>query len=137
METFFLSVLSNALVALLMAVGIVGLSFRLKRPGVLHLLWLVVLVKLFVPPVLAFGVLPVPESGKVTLEASAITRVPGDIEGAPDPLSTRAIVGVGSTLVGVWALGGLWRSLRNGSPHRRLLGNLKAAHSIASTQGGP
>ena len=105
METFFVSVLSNALVALLMAVGIVVLSVRLKRPGVLHLLWLVVLVKLFVPPVLAFSVLPAPESGGVTLEASAITLVPGDVDGAPEPLSTKAIVGW--ALVGVWALGSL------------------------------
>ncbi len=105
MEAFFLSVISNALVALLMAVGIVVLSVRLKRPAVLHLLWLLILVKLFVPPILAFGVLPASERGKVTIEASAITLVPGDAEDIPEPLGTKAIVGW--TLVGVWALGSL------------------------------
>ena len=50
MDIFWEIVASNALVATALAVGTVILSRVLKNPAILHLLWVIVLLKLLVPP---------------------------------------------------------------------------------------
>ncbi|MCD4750005.1 MAG: TonB family protein [Thermoanaerobaculales bacterium] len=105
MNPFLLSVLSNAMVAVAMAVGVVLLSLRLKRPTVLHLLWLVILIRLFMPPVFDFGLLPVPQTTLVTVEAVGLAVVSGEV--LPTSPAVDWTVFLGWSLVGLWVLGSL------------------------------
>jgi hypothetical protein len=50
METLLRIGLSNAVVALLMALVVVTVACVWRRPAVLHALWLLVLIKLVTPP---------------------------------------------------------------------------------------
>jgi beta-lactamase regulating signal transducer with metallopeptidase domain len=50
--------LTNVLVASALALGIGLLALRLRRPALLHSLWILVLLKLVTPPVVSVGVLP-------------------------------------------------------------------------------
>ncbi len=51
MNHFWDVVVSNALVAAMLAIGAVLLSRVWKNPAAIHLLWVVVLLKLFTPPI--------------------------------------------------------------------------------------
>lgn len=105
METFFLSVLSSATVAALLAAVVTLLGVRLKRPAVLHLLWVVVLVKLFVPPVFEFALLPAPLVVEVTVEGvvAGVAGVPAEATSAEPGVWTV----VGWSLVALWVAGSL------------------------------
>ena len=52
MHAFWEIIASNALVATVLAIGTVLLSRVWKNPAAIHLLWVVVLLKLFTPPIL-------------------------------------------------------------------------------------
>jgi len=58
METVLNIGLTNAACATLLALIAALLSRWIKRPAVIHVLWLLVLLKLVTPPVLSLGVLP-------------------------------------------------------------------------------
>lgn len=51
MDTFLAGVLSNSAVATLLALLAFGLGFRIRRPALLHSLWLLVFLKLVTPPI--------------------------------------------------------------------------------------
>ncbi len=105
MDSFFLSVLSGALVAAVLAVVIILLGVHLKRPAVLHLLWIIVLVKLFVPPIFEFALLPAPSAVEVTVEG-----VVAGVAGAPAELASSELgvwTVVGWSLVALWVAGSL------------------------------
>src|SRR5262245_58992499 len=59
MESLVHAILSNALVATVLAVIVAGLGRAYRRPALIHSLWLVVLVKLVTPPVVPVS-MPVP-----------------------------------------------------------------------------
>ena len=118
MEVFFLSVMSSAMVAAVLAVAVTLLGMRLRRPVVLHLLWVIVLVKLFVPPVFEFALLPVPSAGEVAVEGAV-----AGVAGAPAELAS---LGLGSWTVVGWSFPSvrLWpssaaRKSVSASPERR------------------
>ena len=99
MENFFLSVLSSATVAGVLAVVVTVLGLHLKRPVVLHLLWLLVLVKLFVPPVFEFSLLPAASAGGITIE---LTEMPLNkaFQVILDAAGLTAVVDDGRVIVG-------------------------------------
>ncbi len=74
MATFFEIGLANAVVATLLGLGIYLLGQRLRRPAVIHGLWIIVLAKLITPPLF-----PLPISG---LELSQAVN---DSEPTADP----------------------------------------------------
>ena len=100
METFFLAVVSSAMVAAALSVAILLLGRRLRRPALLHLLWIVVLVKLFVPPVFKFGLLPAVSAGLISIE--------GAVAGAADLPVQAASSGIGVWTIVGWSLIALW-----------------------------
>jgi len=105
METFFLSVLSSSMVAAGLAVAILLLGRYLRSPAVLHLLWVVVLVKLFVPPVLELALLPAPSAVEISVEG-----VVAGVAGAPAqviPAGPGVWTAVAWSLVALWVIGSL------------------------------
>src|SRR5215831_9107460 len=66
MNSFLATVLSNVIAAGLLAVLVFGVSLGVRRPALVHGLWLIVLLKLITPPVFTF-----------TLERSARVEPPG------------------------------------------------------------
>ena len=100
METFFLSVLSSSMVAAGLAVAILLLGRHLRSPAVLHLLWVVVLVKLFVPPVLELALLPAPSAVEISVEG-----VVAGVAGAPAQVTSA---GHGVWTAVAWSLAALW-----------------------------
>lgn len=129
METFFLSVLSSAMVAAGLAMAIMLLGGRLGRPAVLHLLWVVVLVKLFVPPVLTFGLLPAEPVVPVAVEGALIgvAEIPIEMASAgPTPW-----VMLGWSLLALWAAGSLTVLALSLIRLRRFSKTLGTAHPVA------
>lgn len=59
-----LIVLTNAALAAVLGLGVVAASALWRSPRVVHLLWLVVLARLLVPPVVELGLLPPIERGE-------------------------------------------------------------------------
>lgn len=102
MHTFWEIVASNALVVTVMAVAVAVVSRVWRNPAALHLLWLLVLLKLFTPPLVTIGI-PVPSNG--TTPAPEPFRVdgaraypptaPGPLEelAAPAPLRSANAAG--------------------------------------------
>jgi beta-lactamase regulating signal transducer with metallopeptidase domain/molecular chaperone GrpE (heat shock protein) len=95
METLLRIGLSNAVVALLMALVVVTVACVWRRPAVLHALWLLVLVKLVTPP-LVWVRIPwpiIPDSPPVvasTAEPAAVEPLPeGDTVFVPDSETMR------------------------------------------------
>ncbi len=71
--------LGNATAAVVLAIVVALVSRWVKRPAVLHLLWLVVLARLLAPPVLEVALLPSPEAAPAApglLQAPAIVLPP-------------------------------------------------------------
>lgn len=58
MHAFLGVVFFNAVVATVLAVPIALVARRLRRPALLHALWLLVLLRLIAPPVFEFGLVP-------------------------------------------------------------------------------
>lgn len=58
METLLMAIGTNALVGTILAAGVAAIGTRWKNPGVLHVLWLLVLAKMLVPPALELRLLP-------------------------------------------------------------------------------
>ena len=52
------AIVSNAIVATMLAVGVTLLGRFWKNPAALHVLWLVVLLKLFTPPLVTTKIPP-------------------------------------------------------------------------------
>ncbi len=66
MHTFWEIVASNAVIVVALAAGVALLGRAWKNPSGLHLLWMLVLVKLFTPPLVTIGVpLPVDRAAPV------------------------------------------------------------------------
>jgi hypothetical protein len=87
METLLRIGLSNAVVALLMALVVVTVACVWRRPAVLHALWLLVLVKLVTPPLIWVRI-PwpiIPDSPPV---AVVPTTEPAAVEPAPEGNAT-------------------------------------------------
>ncbi len=67
---------SNAAVALVLAVMVAAVARRLRWPTAIHLLWLVVLLRLVVPPVIGVPILPQASgpgvSGLVSIESTSL-----------------------------------------------------------------
>jgi hypothetical protein len=93
METLLRIGLSNAVVALLMALVVVTLACVWRRPAVLHALWLLVLVKLVTPPLVwvrvpwpiipdapQVAVAPMPEAAPIEPLPENDTTFPPDSE---------------------------------------------------------
>jgi beta-lactamase regulating signal transducer with metallopeptidase domain len=118
----------NACMAVAMAVLVTVATRFVKRPSLIHAMWLVVLLELLVPPVVGIGVLPtdllhatatVPGGAEAAIEAGAWTATPAASLPAFDWKDR-----VRSVLIIVWLTGvalilglAVWRVLR----FRRLL----------------
>ncbi|UCD38464.1 MAG: M56 family metallopeptidase, partial [Fidelibacterota bacterium] len=66
-DSLFQVVLSNAALALALAIVALVVGAILKRPQLAHLLWLLVLVKLLTPPVMTIPVITIPEQSVSTV----------------------------------------------------------------------
>jgi len=66
MQAFWEIVVSNALIATFLAIATALLSRVWKNPAAIHLLWVVVLLKLFTPPILTTGI-PLPTQWRLTM----------------------------------------------------------------------
>jgi len=75
MHTFWEIVASNALLVTALAVGVAVVGRLWRNPAAMHLLWLLVLLKLFTPPLVTIGV-PLPWGG------TAPTPEPFRVDGA-------------------------------------------------------
>ncbi len=53
MHTFWMVICSNSILAIGIAAAALLLGYVWKNPAALHLVWLVVLLKLFTPPIMA------------------------------------------------------------------------------------
>ena len=65
MQSFWELIVSNALIATFLAIATALLSRVWKNPAAIHLLWVVVLLKLFTPPILTTGI-PLPTQWRLT-----------------------------------------------------------------------
>lgn len=75
MHSFWEIIASNALVATGLAFGIVLLSRVWKNPAAMHLLWVVVLLKLFTPPVFTVG-WPIASDWRPAIAADSLVAGP-------------------------------------------------------------
>ena len=101
--------LSNACVALLLAILAITVGARFKRPQLSHLLWLLVFVKLLTPPLITIPLGTVADSGHESLFADAEMTDPleqaSPISG-PDALAVlrkRELASLPSTGAIVWS----------------------------------
>ena len=94
-------VLLNAVAALLLAAAVAGCTRFVRLPAVAHVLWLLVLLRLFAPPILEVGVLP----DLSEPQAATLTAFPAPLLAAPPPrtnllrVATLTLWGAGSVLV--------------------------------------
>lgn len=101
METFLSCVLSNSAVAALLALLAFGLGFRIRRPVLLHALWLLVFLKLLTPPIFTSTLgwaVPREPAPAAVLSLAPDVRVPATEEGLlpiPGP-SDAAVSSLGS-----------------------------------------
>lgn len=58
MDTILAMIAENAVAATLLAVVVAAIGARWRNPGVMHVLWLLVLAKMLVPPVMELRLLP-------------------------------------------------------------------------------
>ena len=119
---FGLAVLSNTLICALIACLLLVASPKWWKPRVLHLVWVLLLIKLFLPPIYGFGVLP-REEVPVTLSSVSLFS-PSESPGAELVLlPNRAEIWTVRLLV-VWGLGSLlmavWIGRKVGRFYRRL-----------------
>ncbi len=84
--------LSNAVVALILALIAVVVGFCCRRPAVVHGLWLLVLLKLVTPPLVRVP-LPWPMTG-----SSVATRTDAEPSGEPLPIDVQIVAGVNQAL---------------------------------------
>ncbi len=68
-------VLSNAILALVLAIIALAIGSIFKRPQLAHLLWLLVLIKLLTPPVITIPVITIPE-----LQVGTVVVVEGYVQ---------------------------------------------------------
>jgi len=74
---------SNAGSATAMALVAAGLSRFVRRPAILHVMWLLVLLRLFAPPVVEVPLLPATDAGVTLPSYAAASSVGGaDVDGA-------------------------------------------------------
>ncbi len=133
---------ANAVSATLLGAVAALASLRVRRPAVLHALWLAVLVDLLTPPLLAIRVLPAPAAG--LSGASGILPVAASAASAALPATLPYL----PALASAWCLGSLavaglalWRGTRlcaalehDGAPHEglaRRLGELAPRAGVA------
>ena len=91
MATLLEMVLSNILVASVLALGVAGLARILKRPALVHCLWVLVFLKLVTPPVVSVPVFP---AGAFLLQAESAPVAVSPRTGLEGLLtSTAGIVG--------------------------------------------
>jgi len=123
MERFFLAVLSSAAVAGVLALAAAILGRRNTRPALVHSLWILVLVKLFLPPVFEFGLLPPSPEGRLSIEGfvSGLASHPAAV--TEDGLDSWIVVG--RSLLALWLMGSiaaLTLAVLRLSRFRRILG---------------
>jgi beta-lactamase regulating signal transducer with metallopeptidase domain len=109
MEQLLTLVGVKALLALLLALVVGGIGIWLRRPALLHLLWIVVLLELFVPPLLEVGVLPRPAAPAVAspqpaLEMSGALPL-SSLEAVASPVASSWIPSWPAIALGVWGCG--------------------------------
>ena len=105
MEQFFLSVSSSALAAAMLAMGLSVIGRRL-RPAVIHVLWVLVLIRLFVPPVAGFAILPAAPDG--TVELAGMVAGPAVVSETGEDVDWDARTLAEWGLLGLWVLGSLF-----------------------------
>src|SRR5260370_37207686 len=90
METLVQVGLSNALAATLLAVLVAGVAFGGRRPALVHSFWLLVLLRLLVPPFLP---VPIPWPNLMDLPEAHARLAPGRVaNGLPMASSDDALV---------------------------------------------
>ena len=102
-DTLLITVLSNALVAGLLAVVVALVSLRVRRASILHVLWIAVLLRLVAPSIVPIPVLPHAAMPEVGVEMTAIGLA------GPQPVAARSTRGfdVQNVAVVVWLTGAL------------------------------
>jgi TonB family protein len=100
--------IGNAATALVVAVVVAVITRRLRWPTAIHLLWLVVLVRLVVPPVVGVPILPAvtaPDaSGLVSIEAASVGLAEaGDRAGFPVERAAALLWVLGALAIGAVA----------------------------------
>ena len=97
MESVLSMIAGNAVVATLLALAVAAIGARWRNPGVLHVLWLLVLAKLLVPPTMELRLLPPAPAGLPSaVLASPASRPPAEAPpsvaapGSRTPPSLRA-----------------------------------------------
>ncbi len=97
--------LGNASFALALAIAVAVASRWVRRPAVLHLLWLVVLARLLVPPVFEVALLPGPRAAQLRAPVATDFAVSGELTGPARGIETAfALNPRGIALLG-WLVG--------------------------------
>jgi len=111
--------LVNAGCAAILALTVALAGRYLRRPAVLHALWILVLLQLFMPPVFEIGLLPGPAPLQQVEPATQPPSVPSSTENAtkippyrPDaeapPRIQPARFRTGALMTAIWVTGSLW-----------------------------
>lgn len=116
MNTLVEITLVNAACAAILALGVTLASRFVKRPAVIHTLWIVVLLQLLMPPVLEVGLLPRPAPTVSERPLAQTLRLPdpgtvqvhsGDSAGTVAP-AFAARLRPGDLATTIWIAGTLW-----------------------------
>ena len=97
--------LGNASFALALAVGVAVASRWVRRPAVLHLLWLVVLVRLLLPPVFEVALLPAGTSPPSSASFIPVYAAAGGLPAGVSHLDPAFGLGLRETLLLGWLVG--------------------------------
>ena len=129
--TLFELLAINTLGAALLALAVLAAGLLLRRPETRHVLWLLVLAKLLMPPVIAVAVLPQWAPGGIDTELAESLPVVVESANAPsalpvaavesEPVRATAAPGIDRILLGAWAAGSfaLLCIIGSSSPVRR------------------
>ncbi len=122
METALVLALSNTASATVLAAVVALVAWRVRRPALLHVLWLVVLLRLLAPPLVGLPLLPA-AGGVVTVQGS-LALAPAAGRGTPPVSPPHRAGAIARSVAAVWAAGsaivGLVLAVRVGR-FRRLL----------------
>jgi len=121
MELFLRIVLINTATASLLALAVALIGLALRRPAVMHVLWLIVLIKLFTPPLVEVETLPSAWFSS-TAETVAFENVPATaptVTSMVSPPPASRGLSLSAIGVGIWFTGAasilllaLWRTSR-------------------------
>jgi TonB family protein len=100
-QMLLIHAISNTLAAAVLALVLVVVARWLQRPAILHLFWLIVLIRLVAPAVIPIHLIPAPAPGRI--EVAGTVAAVGDLPSETGPAA--GALPLTAALLGLWFAG--------------------------------